>query len=109
MTFKIIGNNQFEILDSIDKTLDNISDEIVRLQDSQIVVLRNSNELFDYSYLESTISKNESITWRSNSYKKKWISYHYNLLNILKLQLRDSKIEKVLQPKDYDDQMILAC
>jgi hypothetical protein len=109
MIFKIINNNQFEILESINKTLDNISDEIVRLQDGQIVVLRNSSELLGYSYLKSNISENESITWRTNSYKKKWLSYHYNLLNILKLQLRDSKIEKVLQPKSYDEQMILAC
>jgi hypothetical protein len=109
MKFKIINNKQFEILQSIDNSLgDRISDEIVRFED-QIGILRNSNELFGYSYLESLIIDNEKVNWRSNSYKEKWFRYHYNLLSILKLHQRDSKIEKVLQDENYDNQLILAC
>jgi hypothetical protein len=109
MTFRIINNKQFEILQSIDNSLGNrISDEIVRFED-QVGILRNSNELFGYSYLESLIIDNEKVNWRSNSYKEKWFRYHYNLLSILKLHQRDSKIEEVLQDENYDNQLILAC
>lgn len=109
MTFRIINNKQFEILHTIDNSLgDRISDEIVRFED-QISILRNSNELFGCSYLESLIMDKEKVNWRSSSYKEKWINYHYNLLSILKLHQRDSKIEKVLQDENCDYQMILAC
>lgn len=109
MTLRIINNKQFEILHRVDNSLDGgISDEIVRFED-QIGILRNSNELFGYSYLESLIIDSEKVNWRSNSYKEKWFRYHYNLLSILKLHQRDSKIEKVLQDENYDNQLILAC
>jgi hypothetical protein len=109
MKFKIINNKQFEILHRLDNSLgDRISDEIVRFED-QIGILRNSNELFGCSYLESLIIDKEKVNWRSDSYKEKWFRYHYNLLSILKLHQRDSKIEKVLQDENYDNQLILAC
>jgi hypothetical protein len=100
MKFRIINNIHFEILHEFKTEINNISDSIVKLPNSDIAVLRNyhgSNQLLNHDNIKCKIEgKDPAFLWRNSDNKKIWLKYHYELLYKLASFKRDYKIECIL-------------
>jgi hypothetical protein len=110
MKFRIINNIHFEILHEFKVEISNISDNIVRLPNGDIVVLRDyhgSNQLLSHDDIKCDIESKEPALWRNSDNKKNWLKYHYELLDKLVSYKRDSKIDCILRKEDI--KVNIAC
>jgi hypothetical protein len=117
MKFRIINNIHFEILHEFKAEINNISDSIVKLPNSDIAVLRNyhgsnqvvwgNEKLLSHDDIKCDIESKEPALWRNSDDKEIWLKYHYELLDKLVSYKRDYKIECILRKEDI--KVNIAC
>ncbi len=114
MKFKILNNICFEVLHEFKVEfrlpkhlvdIDNTSDNIVKLPNGDIYVLRiylNSNEILSYDDIKCDIERRKSTPWINSDDKEIWLKYNFELLDKLVSCKRDYKIESILRKEELN-------
>jgi hypothetical protein len=109
MKFKIINNIAFRIIcDKLPFVYPfgkyGYESDIIVYHNGKILALRDfdfyKNQIYTIEELEQDLISNSNQNWRSESRKSKWIEYHTNLVNLMKLYQRDFKIDNILEKEN---------